>query len=65
MVATQEEMQYTEQLKTCSHCKFVGTWPEDNTGFTNACTYSNLCNFPVVPHGSCKFFTPKTQEKTA
>jgi hypothetical protein len=58
--ATKSAMAYTDERRTCEHCKFVGKDPNDDTGFTPACTYSNLCTFGVVHHGSCKFFQPKT-----
>jgi hypothetical protein len=57
--ATKEIMAYSDERKSCENCKFVGSDPMDDTGFTPACTYSNLCTFRVDRFGSCKFFQPK------
>ena len=60
--ATKITMEYTDQPKACEHCKFVVKDPLDDTGFSPACGYSNLCTFSVKHHGNCKFFEPKPKQ---
>lgn len=58
--ATKQEMGYTEDQRTCEFCKFKRPMKTGiDRDFRDECSFSNLCQFEVRNHGSCKYFEHK------